>query len=110
MKMFELKCPYCGADLEVKDDLDTFFCIHCGGQIIMDGMDNNTVNLRIKAKEIDYKKYKIDKETQDKRHAREMKLEEKKEANRSERFITVAMVGLIVFMFLLATVVHFLEG
>ena len=35
-KLLLLKCPECDAELSVKDNLDMFYCTHCGRKIILD--------------------------------------------------------------------------
>lgn len=37
MNMIGIKCPHCGADLKINDEIDMFYCNFCGGQIFMDG-------------------------------------------------------------------------
>ena len=35
MKFYKLQCPNCGANLEVEDELDSFFCKYCGTKIFI---------------------------------------------------------------------------
>ncbi|MBP5461532.1 MAG: zf-TFIIB domain-containing protein [Lachnospiraceae bacterium] len=47
MKMIEIKCPACGGELKVEDGLETFYCMHCGGRIILSGQDENIVKAKM---------------------------------------------------------------
>jgi DnaJ-class molecular chaperone len=35
VKLINTKCPTCGAVLELPDNIDSAFCIHCGEKVIM---------------------------------------------------------------------------
>ena len=39
MNLITLKCPECGADLEIQDDREFIFCQYCGRKIYMDESD-----------------------------------------------------------------------
>ena len=34
-KLINAKCPNCGAILELPENLDRAFCMHCGGKVII---------------------------------------------------------------------------
>ena len=36
MKAYEIRCPECGAALEVEDGRDKIYCSYCGTQIFLD--------------------------------------------------------------------------
>lgn len=36
MELKTLSCPNCGANLEIEDGIDTFFCKYCGYKIILE--------------------------------------------------------------------------
>ena len=36
MKLIELKCPACGAEMKVNPDLDRVICIYCGKEMLVD--------------------------------------------------------------------------
>lgn len=44
---YTLKCPYCKADLEEYDDLNTFYCKYCGGKIIIDDRNSEVIHERV---------------------------------------------------------------
>lgn len=98
MKMVELKCPYCGADLEVDNGIDSFYCMYCGGKIIFDELDTNTTKLKLKAQEVDLEKYRIDKELEEKE--RERRHELKKDITDNLSFL----IGFAVFVLLIIAV------
>ena len=61
MNLITLKCPECGADLEIQDDREFIFCQYCGRKIYMDESDVvklAKIHREIKQDEIDLKKYK----------------------------------------------------
>jgi DNA-directed RNA polymerase subunit RPC12/RpoP len=61
MNLITLKCPECGADLEIQDDREFIFCQYCGRKIYMDESDVvklAKINRGIKQDEIDLKKDK----------------------------------------------------
>ena len=45
--LLELKCPRCGADLNVEDDREILFCQYCGAKIIMTDENTFTINKTI---------------------------------------------------------------
>ena len=40
MEFVQMKCPNCGADLEVENGLDSFYCKYCGTKIILSGQSS----------------------------------------------------------------------
>lgn len=69
MQMHVLKCPNCGANLDVEDGLDTFYCKYCGYKIVLEGQSDqayrskeNIQRMRHKElmfdKKVEYEKYK----------------------------------------------------
>ena len=50
MNMIGIKCPHCGADLKINDEIDMFYCNFCGGQIFMDGLSDAAYESRTKIK------------------------------------------------------------
>lgn len=96
MTKIELKCPYCGADLSEDDGLDTFFCKYCGGKIVLDGISDEIVKAKVKSKEIDYKKYKIRSEMEEKDREYRRKVEQEWRDKKSTLF-AMAMCVLVLF-------------
>lgn len=50
MNMIGIKCPHCGADLKINDEIDVFYCNFCGGQIFMNGLSDAAYESRTKIK------------------------------------------------------------
>ena len=36
MKLVDMKCPHCGADLKIDSDKEQAFCEHCGARLFVD--------------------------------------------------------------------------
>lgn len=49
MEVHQLKCPNCNANLEVENDLDTFFCKYCGSKLIVTGRDEAVIKAKADA-------------------------------------------------------------
>ena len=70
MELFTLECPKCNASLEIEDGLDTFYCKYCGTKLLVDGISGDSLNARLRVKELeheerlqeadyDYKRFKL---------------------------------------------------
>ena len=66
MDLKSLHCPNCGADLEVEDGLDTFFCKYCGHKILLEGQSKAAYDAKVRIKEMEHEE-----KLQDKRDAQE---------------------------------------
>ena len=90
MEALNLHCPSCGAIVDVPDDIDTFYCSHCGTKLIISGQDKNTldakVRLRIAEKKLEY---------DDKERARRFELDKKKHEDK-DLLLTLIVVAIIV--------------
>lgn len=98
MKLITLKCPNCGADIEIENGIDTFYCKYCGYKIILDGQSDAAINAKVRIKEVE----------SNERVTRErfyIEREEKKEQNKNAFrvvFLTLALCFLvygIIFIF-----------
>ena len=69
-KLITVICPHCGANLNVDDGLDTFYCQFCGTKIFLDELSDAAYDAKTKVKNMqhqetmadkkyDYKKFKI---------------------------------------------------
>lgn len=45
--VLELKCPRCGADLNVEEDREILYCEYCGAKIILTDENTFTINKTI---------------------------------------------------------------
>ena len=90
MEAFNLHCPSCGAIVDVPDDIDTFYCSHCGTKLIISGQDKNTldakVRLRIAEKKLEY---------DDKERARRFELDKKKHEDKDLRLTLIVVAAII---------------
>lgn len=90
MEALNLHCPSCGAIVDIPDDIDTFYCSHCGTKLIISGQDKNTldakVRLRIAEKKLEY---------DEKERARRFELDKKKHEDK-DLLLTLIVVAIIV--------------
>jgi DNA-directed RNA polymerase subunit RPC12/RpoP len=56
MKMLALKCPDCGASVEIENGIDTFFCTYCGCKIMLDGQSAASVKAKVSLKRMEHEK------------------------------------------------------
>ena len=61
-----ITCPHCGAALEPKDDLDTFFCVYCGGKVTLTGLSDAAYHAKVQIKEMEHQERMKDKENEQK--------------------------------------------
>ena len=81
MKLYQLKCPACGGNIEIEQDKEYCFCIYCGTKIyINDGTQKIEVN-----KNINYHKTYTDEAKIRKIESEERTQERKYAADREER-------------------------
>lgn len=62
MNMIGIKCPHCGADLKINDEIDMFYCNFCGGQIFMNGLSDAAYESRTKIKGMKHEEVMLDKQ------------------------------------------------
>ena len=53
MKIKTMKCPECGAIVNPKDGLSTFYCMHCGCQLSLDGQSEELIKAKVRVKELE---------------------------------------------------------
>ena len=51
IKITSLRCPNCDQNLEVEDELDTFYCKYCGGKVMLN--DETRFQAKMKLKELE---------------------------------------------------------
>lgn len=64
MEFFTLECPHCGAELHVEDNLNTFFCMHCGKKVILD--DKEILQAKLHLEDLKHKERIQDKKMMEK--------------------------------------------
>ena len=82
------------------------YCMHCGGKIIFDELDDNATELKLKAQEVDLEKFKIEKELEEKERQRKHEL--KKDKADTKEFIIV--FGLAIGFFILMAIYGAITG
>ena len=62
MEVNQLKCPSCGATLDLKDGLDTFYCMYCGNLVVTTGRDKAAYKAKadIKKSELNLEKRRLE--------------------------------------------------
>jgi len=78
MEVLKLHCPSCRAILDVPDDIDTFYCSHCGTKLLVSGQDKNTLDAKVRLRVAEKK---LDLEYADKEKQRQYKLVKEKRDN-----------------------------
>lgn len=74
MEIKQLKCPSCGATLDAKDGLDTFYCMYCGNLVVTTGRDKAAYKAKavIKKSELDLEKRRLELEAEERESKRDM--------------------------------------
>ncbi len=90
MELITLKCPNCGADIEIENGIDTFYCKYCGYKIILDGQSDAAINAKVRLKELESNE-RINREKLD------FKREKEKEENKAFKYF---FIGWAIFMLL----------
>ena len=87
--MIPVKCPACGASLQIEDDRDKFFCSYCGTQILL---NDDTVTKHYEINEAEIRRVEAEERIQNRR----MEIEE----NRSRRkwILIATYAGICAFM------------
>ena len=103
MEFVQMKCPNCGADLEVEDSIDSFYCKYCGTKILVEGQSKHVVNAKTKLRIMDrladmQKEYHRQKEEAAKRQAEEA------------RKVLPWILGLFLFLFAVSMAMAYLGG
>lgn len=97
MNFVQMKCPNCGADLEVENDIDSFYCKYCGTKILLEGQDEEVLKTKRHAKTMDSLK-DMQKEYYEDRQRRED--ERSKKSKEAIRLMIIMFVAMLIFMLL----------
>ena len=93
MKLLQMKCPNCNADLQIDDGIESFFCQYCGTKIILEGQSNAAIRAKARLKTLD----KVG-EIQKNHHRQRMELREQKAAIQAAEERRALLVGGICFL------------
>lgn len=91
MNMIGIKCPHCGADLKINDEIDMFYCNFCGGQIFMDGLSDAAYESRTKIKGMKHEEAMLDKKYEHEKYLEESKQTEERKKGKIALIIFIAL-------------------
>ena len=97
MNLFQLRCPNCNSDLEVRDDVDSFYCTYCGTKLLLDGRSNSVIEAKVRIKEMEYKE-----RTQDRKYKNEEARWKRKHQEKKSDFVRnliLILIGIVFFFF-----------
>ena len=94
MELLQMKCPNCGADLDVEDGIESFFCKYCGTKIVLAGQSDAALKAKATVKVADKVVELREKRYEQKRY--EMEKEEERQKRNSKSFPIVAIVFLLI--------------
>ena len=108
MKLIAVKCPQCGADLQIEEDQKICFCEYCGCRILIDDVDersehaenNNSADRHIDEKRGREAELQNERERrrEEERRAKELVKEQKRSRRRKRRrIILLVILALIVY-------------
>lgn len=80
MELKSLFCPNCGANLEVEDGLDTFFCKYCGYKILLQGQSKAAYDAKVRVKHMEHKERLQEKRDAQERYRMEFKQKDERRA------------------------------
>lgn len=97
VKFISIKCPECGANLEMEQDRKVMFCSYCGRKIMM--VDENEFKYDVTHRHVDVAKIREVEENAEIKKVRERLKKEKFDA--IVEFAGFLMAGLIVIVLLI---------
>ena len=92
MELHVLRCPNCGANLEVEDGIDTFYCKYCGYKIILDGQSDQAYKSKTRIKGMEHSERMLDKRLEYK------KSKDEKKAKENKRGIILSIIMVVFFL------------
>lgn len=97
MNFVQMKCPNCGADLEVENDIDSFYCKYCGTKIVIEDQDPEVLKTKRRIKLMD-KAHEMQKEYYNDRERREE--ENRKNSWTAMKMLVIWFAIMLLYMFL----------
>lgn len=101
MNMIGVKCPHCGADLKINDEIDMFYCNFCGGQIFMDGLSDAAYESRTKIKGMKHEEVMLDKKYEHEKYMNEIEYKKDKKV----KIFIYSLLFLLFLVFLLTQLI-----
>ena len=99
MELKSLFCPNCGASLEIEDGLDTFFCIHCGYKILLEGQSKEAYEAKMHVKHMEHEERLQEKRNAQERYRIESKQKDERRALAIGFGVFVVCITLIIIIF-----------
>ncbi len=99
-----MQCPSCGANLEVENELDSFFCKYCGTKIYVTEQDPEIIkaktSIKLAKEKAELEKVKLQQELDIKKVKLQQELDIKKQENKDGTTIGLLIIGIIFLMYL----------
>lgn len=98
-----LKCPQCGANLEVENDLDVCYCKYCGCRIIMHGRSDEAYKAEAKIKGMAHEEAMLDKQIAFEKY--KMDVEKEKDRTEMRRLKKISILAVMSWVMLAVFIV-----
>lgn len=95
-----LKCPRCGANLEVENDLDVCYCKYCGCRIMVHGRSDEAYKAEAKIKGMAHEEAMLDKQIAFEKYKMDAEKEKEKEDMRIVKRLFIGMVVAFAMLFI----------
>ncbi len=99
MKLYQIKCPACGGNINVEEEKKFWFCPYCGTKVYADDEVKRVEITRIYKNETKIKENEIKNQI----HSRELEYKERQE--KRDNMIGIAMLVSVIFIILLGGVI-----
>lgn len=106
MQMHVLKCPNCGANLDVEDGLDMFYCKYCGYKIVLEGQSDQAYRSKENIQRMRHKELMFDKKVEYEKYKDKKKIDAKERENK-DVIIRVAIGILMLVIISISTNIYF---
>ncbi len=96
-----MKCPNCGADLEINKEKELRFCPYCGHKVEMKEETPTTMAGAVSGIAKDILKQKAEREKYEREHADELEARERRKQKEASRRGFLGLLPLLLFFFAL---------
>ena len=98
MNLVSVKCPSCGATLNIDNGIDTCFCTYCGSKIFLNDLQPENINARVRMKELQHEEIMADKEQHHEILVHELKQKKHKRVLLGLGIAIIACLALIIIV------------
>lgn len=98
-----LKCPQCGANLEVENDLDVCYCKYCGCRIMVHGRSDEAYKAEAKIKGMAHEETMLDKQIAFEKY--KMDVEKEKDRTEMRRLKKISILAVMSWVMLAVIIV-----